>query len=80
METQNITLAIPKETLHKIKLIAVQRRTSVSRLLTRMLDDLVFKEQGYARARGRHLSALDRGSDLGTGGCVAWGREDLHER
>ncbi len=34
METQNITLSLPKEVLLKVKLIAVQRQTSVSRLLT----------------------------------------------
>lgn len=80
METRNITLAVPKDLLRKAKLIAVQRGTSLSRLLTGMLDELVSREEGYASARRRHLATLERGVDLGTGGRVEWGREELHER
>lgn len=80
VETQNITLSLPKEILHKVKLIAVQRQTSVSRLLASVLEDLVFREEGYARARERHLDLLRRGVDLGTNGRVGWQREELHER
>lgn len=80
MRTQNITLSLPQEILRKVKLIAVQKQTSVSSLLTRMLEDLVSREEGYARARERHLALLARDRDLGTGGRARWGREDLHER
>ena len=41
METQNVTLSIPKETLLKVKLLAVKRQTSVSGLLTQALERLV---------------------------------------
>ena len=43
METQNITLSIPKETLLKVKLLAVKRQTSVSGLLTQTLDLCVIR-------------------------------------
>jgi len=80
METQNITLSVPKGILRKIKILAVQRSTSVSALLTRMLEELVSSEDAYARARRRHLASLQRRSNLGTRGRATWGREQLHER
>jgi hypothetical protein len=80
METQNITLSIPKEILLKVKLIAVKRGTSVSRLLTQTLERLVQQEDAYAHAQRRHLQWLERGADLGTGGQILTGRDELHER
>jgi hypothetical protein len=80
METQNITLSIPKETLLKVKLLAVKRGTSVSRLLTQTLERLVEQEDAYAHARQRHLQALEQGVDLGTRGQILTRRDDLHER
>ena len=80
MERQNITLSLPKETLLKIKLIAVKRQTSVSGLLTLTLERLVEHEDSYAHARRRHLERLERGADLGTAGQLSVGRDELHER
>lgn len=80
METQNVTLSIPKETLRKAKIIAVQRRTSLSALLAATLEDIVSREEGYAAARRRQLAWLERGFPLGTGGGVFWSRDELHER
>ena len=80
METQNITLSIPKEVLLKVKLIAVKRGTSVSRLLTQTLERLVQQEDTYAHAQRRHLQWLERGVDLGTGGQFLTQRDELHER
>jgi hypothetical protein len=80
MERQNITLALPKELLLKIKLIAVRRGTSVSGLLTDTLQGLAEREDAYAHARRRHLEWLATGADLGTGGRASCGRDELHER
>ena len=80
METQNITLSLPKEILLKVKLIAVKRQTSVSGLLTQSLVKLVQQEEAYLHARQRHLQRLDQGFDLGTNGQILTGREELHER
>jgi hypothetical protein len=49
METQNITLSLPKEVLLKVKLLAVKRQTSVSGLLAQMLERLVQQEDAYPR-------------------------------
>lgn len=80
METQNITLSLPKDVLLRIKLIAVQRNTSVSGLLTAVLEQLVQQEDAYAQARRRHLPSLDQGADLGVGERRAPSRDELHER
>ncbi|MGQ9585538.1 MAG: CopG family transcriptional regulator [Anaerolineae bacterium] len=80
MERQNITLSIPKEILRKVKAIAVQRRTSVSGLLTEALEEMVRQENAYAHARQRHLQWLEQGADLGSGGRILTRREELHDR
>lgn len=80
METQNITLSIPKEILRKVKLIAVQRGTSVSGLLTQTLEKLVEQEDGYAHAQRCHIHWVRQGLDLGTGGQDVTRRDELHER
>jgi hypothetical protein len=80
METQNITLSIPKEILLKVKLIAVKRQTSVSGLLAETLEQLVHQEDAYAHARQRHLQRLEQSTDLGTGGQILSRRDELHER
>jgi hypothetical protein len=80
METQNVTLAIPKSTLRKAKLLAVQRQTSLSGLMTQLLNDLVSREDQYAAARERNLALLEQGLDLGTHGNITWRREDLYDR
>jgi tryptophan 2,3-dioxygenase len=80
MEKQNITLSIPREILRKVKLLAVKRNTSVSRLLTQTLEGLVQEEDAYAHARQRHLRWLERAADLGTGGRMKIDRDELHER
>ena len=80
METQNVTLSIPKETLRKAKILAVERQTSLSALLASTLEDIVNQEEGYAAARRRQLALFEQGFNLGTGGKVSWSRDSLHER
>jgi predicted transcriptional regulator len=79
-ETQNVTLSIPKDTLRKAKILAIQKNMSLSALLTQALADLVEREQAYDRARQRSLEILARGFDLGTHGRLAATREELHAR
>ena len=78
--TQNVTLAIPKDVLRKAKILAVQKNTSLSGLLTQTLADLVAHQEAYQQARKRNLSLLKSGLDLGTQGQIAWKRVELHER
>ncbi len=78
--TRNITLALPEGLLRKTKVLAAERQTSVSRLLTDVLEALVAREEGYEQAKSGSLSRLDRAHDLGTEGRVRWSREELHGR
>lgn len=80
METRNITLSLPEETLREAKIVAARRGTSVSALLAVALSELVENESGYAAAKERSLTALGRGRDLGTRGEINWERDELHER
>ena len=78
--TQNVTLALPKGVLTRVKVLAAERGTSISALLTGLLERAVDHDDAYARARRRGLSALDRPLDLGTGGRRPATRDELHER
>jgi hypothetical protein len=78
--TQNVTLAIPKNILRKAKILAVQKNTSLSGLLTQTLTELVAHHEAFEQARQRNLALLKSGLDLGTQGQLSWKREDLHER
>jgi hypothetical protein len=75
---QNITLAIKKEILREAKLIAAQNDTSISKMLSDQLKEMIDKEEQYQAARRKALHALKKGFHLG--GKITWRREDLHER
>ena len=77
---QNVTLSIPKDILRKAKILAIQRNTSLSGLLTQTLAEMVSRQEGYEQAQRRNLSLLKSGLDLSTQGQITWRREDLHER
>lgn len=80
MENRNITLSLPDEVLREAKVVAARRGTSLSALLAGALTELVERESGYAAAKARSLASLGKGRDLGTGGTIRWGRDELHER
>jgi len=80
MDTQNITLSLPKDILRKIKVIAVQKDRSVSGLLTDVLTEIVEREDFYSQARDRHAASLMLARDLGTKAQPGYGRDELHDR
>lgn len=79
MEYQNVTLSLPKEVLRRAKHIAIERGTSLSGLLTQLLEDLTRREDEYRKAKECHLATLDE-FDLATKGNITWTRSDLYER
>lgn len=79
MEYQNVTLSLPKAILRRARHIAIERGTSLSGLLTYLLEELTRREDAYCLARQDHLAELEK-YDLGTGGNAGWGRGELHER
>jgi hypothetical protein len=79
VEYQNVTLSLPKEVLRRAKHIAIERGTSLSGLLTQLLEDLTRREDEYRKAKERHLAMLDE-FDLATMGNITWTRSDLYDR
>jgi hypothetical protein len=79
-ETRNVTLALSRPLLRKVKLLAVERDTSISGLLTTFLEEIVKKHDDYERARRKAIRDLRRPPDLATGGRASWKRDDLHRR
>lgn len=80
MEKQNITLALPKDVMRRVKVMAAEKGISVSAMMERLLQDHLARFEGYDQARQRQAAALTDGFDLGTGGERTWTREELHER
>lgn len=78
-ETQNITLALPKWLLRKVKHLAVEREKSISGLLAEALAEMVARAEAYDEARERARRLLRNPPDLGAFGH-AWTRDELHER
>jgi len=79
-EKQNITLSVSKDILRKAKIIAINRGTSLSGLITRIMEELTSQEEGFEAAQIRYLNRLESPADLGTKGDIQWSREDLHQR
>jgi len=80
MEKQNITLSIRKDLLQKVKIIAVKRSSSVSAMMTNLLEDIVALDEGYKTASQKHNRLLQQEIDLGTNGSIDWSRDELHAR
>lgn len=75
---QNITLSLNKDLIRKSKIIAAQRETSVSKMLSDELEGLVQRTEQYEIAKRKALANLKRGFHFG--GTVTASRESLHER
>ena len=74
----NITLKVDRELLRRAKVIAAERDTSVSGLVTEQLEKAVREHDGYAQAKRRALANLKKGFDLGF--TPPSSRDELHER
>jgi len=75
---QNVTLCVDKEVLQKVKVLAAQRGTSISGLLTRYLQQILQEEEAYQISARKALALLDQG--LALGGIIPTSREEWHER
>jgi len=75
---QNITLSIEKDIIKKSKIIAAQKDTSISKMLSEQLKQIIDREEQYEAAKRSALQTLKKGFRLG--GKITWKREDLYER
>ncbi len=77
-EKQNITLRLSRQTLQKARVLAAQRSTSISSLLTSQIEQLANSEDEYEKAMQRAMARMDKGFHLG--GTHKLDRDVLHER
>ena len=75
---QNITLSVDKDLIKKGKVIAAKKDTSVSKMLSEQLKQLVDDNEQYETAKRSALQTLKKGYHLG--GKITWKREDLYGR
>ena len=75
---QNVTVSLSQETLHKARVLAARRATSISSLLAEQLEVLVGEDEAYERAERQALALLERGFHMG--GKIRVSRDELHER
>jgi hypothetical protein len=75
---QNLTVRLDRQTIHKARIVAARRSTSISGLLARQIEILVGEEEAYERAERQALSLLDLGFHLG--GTMKTRRDELHDR
>lgn len=76
---QNLTVRLDGATIHKAKILAARRSTSVSRLVAEEIDRLVREDEAYEQARVEALADLESGFDLGSGGSMP-AREAAYDR
>ena len=78
MKKTNLTLSIDTSLVREAKVLAARRGTSVSRLMSQNLEELVRSDRAYEAARRRAMARLGRGFDL------EWSRpssrQELYER
>lgn len=78
--TQNVTLSLSKEVLHKAKGVAHRRKVSLSRLLSETLETIVAQDDAYERAKEDIFAMMDRGLLQGATANMNWTRDELHDR
>ncbi len=75
---QNVTISLDRELIQKAKVLAAQRRSSISRLLSCELEKLVSDAESYEAAKKKAVDKLKSGFHLG--GKIGASREELHVR
>jgi len=74
----NITLKVDSELLREARILAAEEGTSVSAMLSAMLEELVRGRKAYDHARRRALARLREGFVLNWKSPRS--RDELHER
>ena len=80
VKTQNITLSLSKDLIKQAKHLAIEKNSSLSRLVAEQIEQIVEKENAYQNARKRQLQLLKKGYDLELNGKIPWRRSELHDR
>ncbi len=75
---QNITLSLDTDLIKKGKIIASKKETSLNRLLSDFLKQIIDEEDFYEQCKRKAMNTLNKGYHLG--GKITYTREELHER
>lgn len=65
VDSQNLTLKLPVETIRKAKVVAAGRAMSISALVTEKIEELVGEDARYQAGRRRALEWQAQGWRLG---------------
>lgn len=76
---RNITLALPRDLVRRVKVIAAERDTSISALMRGLLEELVRREDDYDRVWAREVELMREGLDMRVGE-IRWTRDEVHDR
>jgi len=79
VSTRNITLSVPDDIVRKVKVLAAQRDTSVSAIVTEMLSQLVGTDPSYDDQWAAEVAVMAAGTDMRIGD-ITWSRDELHRR
>ncbi len=77
MSKRNLTIQLDDDVIHRAKVAAAKRGTSVSGLVTQELERLVKADERYEDAQRRAEQAMGRAQSRGG---RRWARDDLHQR
>jgi len=75
---QNITLSINKDLIRKAKILAAQKQTSISGMLSQELQKIIDDSEEYELFKRKALTNINQGFHLG--GKITVSRQELHER
>jgi post-segregation antitoxin (ccd killing protein) len=73
----NITLKLDKDLIRRVRVLAAEKGTSVSALLSAKLEEELSQRNRYEEAKKHALAVLAEGWDLGGAPPT---REQMHER
>ena len=77
-QKSRITLKLDRDLLREVRVLAAEKDTAISALLTVHLQEMVRNRGGYDRARNRAIARMRKGYHLGF--APPKSREELHER
>ena len=79
METQNITVAVPRDLYKRARILAAERDTSVSQLVREALERITSQDADYRDAHAQFVATTKKGLKLGLD-SLTFDRDSLHER